>query len=137
MEAPAGYTLKETDMDLSNITEQDFIAGLKVWVEVMLDGQFPEAVNPQAYMKNIPVVEEKVAALNLPDEEAEKLGGQYIKSMIFMKMFSVQGHSKLNYVGKGATYGDHETPVLWYKPKGSENYRVIYADLSTPGQLPK
>ncbi len=130
MEVPEGYTLKETDMDLSNVTEQDFIAGLKVWVEVLSDGQFPDSLNPKAYMQNIPVMEEKVAALNLPDEEAEKLGTQYIKSMMFMNLFMVQGHSEPTYVGKGVTYGDHGTAVFWYKPKDSENYRVIYADLS-------
>ena len=141
MEVPQGYLLKETDMDLSNVTEQDFIAGLKVWVEVMLDNQFPDALNPKAYMQNIPVLEEKVAALNLPEEEAEKLGTQYIKSMMFMNLFMVQGHSEPTYVGKGATYGDHDTAVFWYKSKGSDNYRVIYADLSVkevpPDQLPK
>jgi outer membrane lipoprotein-sorting protein len=141
MEVPQGYTLKETDMDLSNVTEQDFIAGLKVWVELLNDGQFPDELSPKAYMQNIPNLEVKVEALNLPEEEAEKLGTQYIKSMMFMNLFMVQGHSEPTYVGKGATFGDHDTAVFWYKPKGSDNYRVIYADLSvkevTPGQLPK
>ena len=141
MEAPQGYTLKETDMDLSNVTEQDFITGLKVWVEILNDGQFPDELSPKAYMQNIKLLEQKVEALNVPEEEGEKLGTQYIKSMMFMNLFMVQGHTEPTYVGKGATYGDHDTAVFWYKPKDSDNYRVIYADLSvkevTPDQLPK
>ena len=128
-------------MDLSNVTEQDFIAGLKVWVEVLNDGQFPDDLSPKAYMQNIPVLEVKVEALNLPEEEAEKLGTQYVKSMMFMNLFMVQGHSEPTYVGKGTAYGSHERPVFWYKPKDSDNYRVLYADLSvkevTPDELPK
>ncbi|MCK5000489.1 MAG: hypothetical protein KAS23_13185, partial [Anaerohalosphaera sp.] len=99
MEVPEGYTLEETDMDLSNVTEQDFIAGLKVWIEVILDGQFPEAITSQAYMKNIPVIEQKIDDLNLPEKEAEQLGVSYIKGMMFINMFMVQGHSDLNYAG--------------------------------------
>ena len=141
MDVPDGYTVKETDMDLSNVTEQDFVAGLKVWVEVLNDGQFPDELSPKAYMQNIPDIEVKIEALNLPEAEAEKLGTQYVKSMMFMNLFMVQGHSEPTYVGKGVSYGDHERAVFWYKPKGSENYRVIYADLSVKevaaGQLPK
>jgi outer membrane lipoprotein-sorting protein len=141
MEVPVGYTLEETQLDLSSATEEEFIAGLKIWIEVMRDGQFPEAITSEAYMKDIPLMEEKVGALNLPAEEAEKLGIQYIKGMMFINLFPVQGHSNLHYAGKGVTYGDHEQAVFWYKPKGSENYRVIYGDLSvkevTAEQLPK
>ena len=130
MEVPEGYTLKETDMDLSKASEQDFINGLKVWVEVISDGQFPDELSPQVFMKNIPVMEQKIEALDLTEEEAEQLGTHYIKGMMFANLFLVQGHSEFNYVGKGAIYGDHETAVFSYKPKDSENYRIVYADLS-------
>jgi outer membrane lipoprotein-sorting protein len=35
-----------------------------------------------------------------------------------------------HYVGGGVKLGTPECPILWYKPTGAENYRVIYADLS-------
>lgn len=141
MEVPQGYTLKETNLDLSNATEQDFVAGLKVWVEIMLDGQFPEAITSEAYMKDIPLMEQKIGELGLSEQESEKLGISYMKGMMFINLFPVQGNSDLHYAGKGAAYGDRDTPIVWYRPKDSENYRVIYADLSvkevTPDQLPK
>jgi hypothetical protein len=33
-------------------------------------------------------------------------------------------------VGKDVKFGDADSPVCWYRPDGSETYRVIYGDLS-------
>ncbi|MFZ5832924.1 MAG: hypothetical protein ACOY3P_22785, partial [Planctomycetota bacterium] len=46
-----------------------------------------------------------------------------------------------HYVGKGVSFGAANTPIFWYRPKDSRNYRVIYADLSvreadTPPSMP-
>ena len=46
-----------------------------------------------------------------------------------------------HYVGRGVSLGAADTPVFWYRPKDSEKYRVIYADLSvreadTPPSVP-
>ncbi|GAI89538.1 unnamed protein product, partial [marine sediment metagenome] len=42
--------------------------------------------------------------------------------------------------GKGVSVGDSDKVIFWYKPKGSHQYRVIYADLTieetTADQLP-
>ena len=35
-----------------------------------------------------------------------------------------------HYVGKGVSFGAADTPIFWYRPQDSKNYRVIYADLS-------
>jgi hypothetical protein len=35
-----------------------------------------------------------------------------------------------HYAGKGVKLGTPDRPIFWYKPTGSEKYRVIYADLS-------
>jgi hypothetical protein len=44
-------------------------------------------------------------------------------------------------VGKDVKFGDGESPVCWYRPDGSETYRVIYGDLTVkdvpPEELPK
>ena len=141
MEVPSGYTLKETKLDLSNVTERDFIAGLKVWIEVLLDGRFPESITPKEYMQQMPQLETKVAALNLPEQEAEKLGTRFVKGMMFINLFRAHGQGQWHYAGQDAEYGDHETPVFWYQPVNSETWRVVYADLSVKDvaaeQLPK
>ena len=46
LQAPDGYTVKESNLDFSNATEAEFIAGLKVWIEIILDGQLPEELTP-------------------------------------------------------------------------------------------
>ena len=51
-------------------------------------------------------------------------------------------NANAHYVGKGVSFGAADTPIFWYRPKDSKNYRVIYADLSvrdsdTPPNVPK
>jgi len=46
-----------------------------------------------------------------------------------------------HYAGKRVSLGAVDTPIFWYRPKDSEKYRVIYADLSvrdaeTPPSMP-
>jgi hypothetical protein len=45
------------------------------------------------------------------------------------------------YTGKGVKLGTPDRPILWYKPSGTDKYRVIYADLRvkelTPDDLQK
>jgi len=38
--------------------------------------------------------------------------------------------SEVHYAGANARLGERDRPIFWYKPIGSEAYRVIYADLS-------
>ncbi|MHC4659140.1 MAG: hypothetical protein ACYS83_08185 [Planctomycetota bacterium] len=49
--------------------------------------------------------------------------------------------SDWHYAGKDAKFGDTDTAIFWYRPEGSQTYRVIYADLSitdvVPENLPK
>ena len=44
--------------------------------------------------------------------------------------------SKWHYAGKGVKLGAADRPIFWYKPAESENYQVIYADLSTKEVAP-
>jgi len=48
--------------------------------------------------------------------------------------------SDWQYVGEDVKLGDASKAVCWYKPEGSETYRVMYGDLSvknvTPEDLP-
>lgn len=129
MDVPAGYALKESAMDLSDATEEDFIAGLKVWAELFLDGRFPESITNDQYMKQVPLLEGAVARLNIPAAQAEQMGVAFIKGMMFISLFSVNGHEQWHYAGSGVRLGDAEKPIFWYRPKDAQNYRVLYGDL--------
>ena len=141
MDVPAGYTLVETKLDLSNPTEEDFIAGLKVWAETLLDGRFPESITNDQYMKQVPLLEGAVAALNLPKDEAEQIGANFIKGMMFITLFEAKGMEPWHYAGNGVKLGDAATAIFWYRPKDASNYRVVYGDLNvadvSADQLPK
>lgn len=129
MDVPAGYALKESKMDLSDATEEDFIAGLKVWAELFLDGRFPESISNDQYMKQVPLLEGAVARLNIPAAQAEQMGVHFIKGMMFISLFSVKGHEQWHYAGSGVKLGDAATPIFWYRPKDAQTYRVLYGDL--------
>jgi hypothetical protein len=49
--------------------------------------------------------------------------------------------SNWRYVGENVKFGTSDKAIFWYMPKGSQNYRVIYGDLSvkeiSPENLPK
>ena len=47
-------------------------------------------------------------------------------------MFALQlpPEADAHYAGKGVLPGAVNTPIFWYRPKDSQTYRVIYADLS-------
>lgn len=76
-----------------------------------------------------------------PQEEIEK----YFENVLFVLRGRVQEvlaeMTDWHYAGQGVKLGDADTAILWYCPKGSEMYRVIYGDLRVknvkPENLPK
>ena len=139
MDVPEGYTFEKKVIDFAEATEQDFIESLRIWADVLMDGKFPEAIGTENYMKQIPLVGEKLAKLNLSDDEAAKLGMTLPRGMFFFQLLETEG--KFHYAGKGVKLGDADKAIFWYLPEGSETYRVIYGDLSVkdvaPENLPK
>jgi len=138
MDVPEGYTLQETEFDLSGSTEQDFIEGLRIWTRVH-DGAFPETLSTENVMKQVPLLAGKIAQLNLTDDETTQMMMKYVRGMLFIQTLETQG--KGHYAGQGVKLGDADKAIFWYQPKDSETYRVIYGDLSVkdvaPENLPK
>ncbi|HUS71648.1 MAG TPA: zf-HC2 domain-containing protein [Sedimentisphaerales bacterium] len=130
MEVPEGYTLEQTDVDFTGATEQDFIESLRIWAEVLLDGKFPEAIGTENTMKQVPLLGEKLAPLDLQDDEKRQLGMKFIRGMLFLQIYEYESQGKWSYTGKGVRLGDADKAIFWYRPEGSEAYRVIYGDLS-------
>ena len=135
MDVPEGYTLQQVELDLLGATEQDFIEGLRIRAEVFGDGQFPEGVAVEDYLRQAPTMGKKIEELGLSDEEGTELGMKLARHLLFIRFFKGQG--KWHYAGKGVKLGDAETPIFWYCPMGSETYRVIYGDLSVRDVAPE
>jgi outer membrane lipoprotein-sorting protein len=140
MEVPAGYTKKDTQFDFGNATEQDFVESLRVWAKVLGDGTFPDAIGTENAMKEMPMLGQKVGALNLSKEQATQMGITFGKGMLFHQIIDTSGDD-WHYAGAGVKLGDASKAVFWYQPQGSATYRVIYGDLSVkdvaPEDLPK
>jgi hypothetical protein len=140
MDVPDGYTLNETELDMTNINEKDFIESLRIWAKIIGDGTFPEAIGTENAMNQMPVLGEKMMSLNLPEEEASQMGMNFGKGMIFHQTLETGGN-EWHYAGNGVKLGDASKAVFWYLPDGSDTYRVIYGDLSVKdvaeGDLPK
>jgi hypothetical protein len=128
MDVPEGYTVQEAELDLLGSTEEDFVEGLRVWTARLRDGEFPESIAIEDYVKQAPAIQAKMAELELSDDETMELGMKLVRGILFIRMF--KGEGKWHYAGEGVKLGDSDTAIFWYRPKDSETYRVIYGDLS-------
>ncbi len=128
MDVPEGYTLDEAEVDFTKSTEEDFIESLRIWAEVLLDGTFPDAIGTEQAMKQMALLGEKLEQLDLTDDEKGQLGTGFGKGMLFLQNYELDG--KYHYAGKGVKLGEADKAIFWYRPEGSEAYRVIYGDLS-------
>jgi len=135
MDVPPGYTLQETEFDLSGATEQDFIESLRIWAEILLDGRFPEAIGTENSMKQMPLLVEKLPSLDLTEEEMMQMPIKFARGMLFLQIYETSG--QLHYAGADVELGDTDTPIFWYLPKDAETYRVIYGDLSVQDVAPE
>ena len=54
--------------------------------------------------------------------------GQMFNALLFVAHLPKE--SNWRYAGNGVKLGTADKAIFWYIPKGSNNYRVIYGDLS-------
>jgi len=128
MNVPDGYALQETNLDLGNSNEEDFVESLRIWAEIIGDGTYPESIGTQSAMAQMPVLIQKVTAMQVSEEKGTEIGMSFAKGMLFHQILESQGD--WNYAGAGVKLGDANTAIFWYQSQGSATYRVIYGDLS-------
>lgn len=132
LEIPEGYTVRTTQMDLSEPTEKDLMELFRLWTEWM-DGSFPPVMERKATRQ---FMQYQIEKLKKAGQEPAKEYLQKLQTVIMKMsrggMFVAQlpPESDWHYGGKGVELGQADKAVCWYKPKGSQTYRVIYADLS-------
>jgi hypothetical protein len=128
MDKPDDYRLQETQVDLGQATEQDFVESLRIWAEIVRDGTFPDAVSSENSMKQMPVLVQKLTQMNLTDEAATELAMKFARGLLFQQ--TVNNRNQWHYAGAGVKLGDAASAIFWYQPAGSDTYRVIYGDLT-------
>ena len=138
MDIPEGYSsMPKAMLSLTGGTEQDLVETLRSWAEVIRDGVFPKDFSTQAYMDDVPKIR-KLASQHSQEQNVEN-AMKFARGWIFFRLLKPE--NDWHYVGSGVKLGDAESPVCWYRPDGSETYRVIYGDLSikdvAPEKLPQ
>jgi outer membrane lipoprotein-sorting protein len=127
---PEGFAPLEVQADVSKVTEQDLIDYLRSWSSWTKDGMFP----PILVGAELPKIAAEMARQGKFGEgqTTEQQHDQDAITMYRGIMFVTQlpAESNWRYAGENVRYGDADTPIFWYRPTGSETYRVIYGDLS-------
>lgn len=132
LDVPDGYNVTTLRRDLSEPTEEDFIESLRIWAENM-DGKFPSKMDRSAVNEFVQYRRERMKEEGIEPsiDDVTKLQ-QTIIDMThgFPFVEALPAHSDWHYAGRDIKFGDAEKVVFWYRPEGTETYRVIYGDLS-------
>jgi len=138
---PDGYTRVEVQADVSGVTEQDLIEYLRAWSSWTKDGTFPPTFNPMEIQKVAMEMEQqgKFGDGQTLEQQRKRDAMTMYRGIMFLTQLPAE--SNWRYAGEDVKFGDANTAIFWYRPKGAETYRVIYGDLSVkdvaPENLPK
>ena len=149
-EVPEEYDVHTMQIDASLPGEEDFIQTLRLWTETT-DGEFPSELNmkvvfgeffPKAFTEKTGLKFEKDKTPDLSDPKFKEFMEILTKiNRGIMFAHTLTEDADWHYTGEDVEFGDAETAIFWYRPKGSETYRVIYGDLSVkdvaPDNLPE
>ena len=137
---PAGYQLNKTQVDASTMPgEKDLINTLRLCVE--LNDEFPSSVGTMALPKLMSAYTRSLLSAGLDPTDVQGLQQAAIdfsRGFTFSDLLLKENDA--HYAGEGATPGDTERAIFWYRPtltsptEVSDSYRVIYADLSVREQ---
>ena len=138
---PEGFTPVQVQADVSTVREEDLIDYLLMWSTWTKDGTFPPTFNPIELPKITAemIKEGKFGEYESSGQNKQSEATKMYRGIMFVTQLPAE--SKWRYAGENVSFGDPATPIFWYKPVGSEAYRVINADLSVkevmPDMLPK
>jgi outer membrane lipoprotein-sorting protein len=133
---PEGYRASELKSDAfaSAATEDMFIEFMRLWSSLTVDGTFPPLATP-------------TPKVIMDMGQQGKLKGDWTMAVMIRMtngmqfVYRLPQSSNWRYMGENVKFGTSDKAIFWYMPKGSQNYRVIYGDLSVrevaPADLPK
>jgi len=128
MEAPEGYEVQDAGaLDFSDSNENAFIETLRIWAQIIEDGQFPDSINLKDVINLGPKFDRGMKRAGLTEDEQAEVAMRWGQGLVFIRFFKGQG--QWYYAGTGVKLGDEKAPIFWYQPKDSDTWRVIYGDL--------
>lgn len=129
MDIPVGYTTASGQLNYDDSAEKEVLEGLRIWAQILEDNQFPEDLTTATYQK-MPGLRKKLQNGTLKLSMQEKLDLGLKMGPLSKFLMSLKPEHDWHYVGASVQFGDASKPVCWYKPIGSQTYRVVYGDLS-------
>jgi outer membrane lipoprotein-sorting protein len=141
---PQGYTVQHGRMDMSNVTESDVTDALRTLAELN-DDTFPDRFDVAGLARLLALRTVKLGREN-KEQELKKFQDEMMQKSVkvgraWMFISTPANGTDFHYAGKGVKLDQPDTPILWYKPVGSDSYRVIDADLTIravgAGEVPK
>jgi outer membrane lipoprotein-sorting protein len=128
VETPEGYTARTvaaetlSDAEVKTV-EEAVVRLLKVYTEKS-GGTFPPKLDDfNMFEKYLSKLKAKPGAL--PDPEMLHI----VTVMVRFQMTAREIKNQYTYKPEGAKLGDADRVIFWYKPAGSETYRVVFGDL--------
>jgi len=135
-EVPDGYTTQDVGaVDFSESSESAFVESLRIWAEIIEDGQFPDSISFEDIAKIGPKFEKGLERAGLTEQEQTDVAIQWGQGLVFIRFFKGQG--QYHYAGQGVKLGDGDSPIFWYQPQDSDTWRVIYGDLRVEDVAPE
>ena len=143
LEIPEGYSVETSQSDLSELQEKDLIQLFRVWTDHM-DGKFPSGIHPTVMLREfigyVKYQKDKITKSGRKPTEEDKLAvknSAFRMTRGYLFVLGLPDESEWQYAGKDVRFGDAETAIFWYRPEGSETYRVIYGDLRVDDVAPE
>jgi len=128
---PDGYAPKEPPkIDRSEVNCQDLINLLRWWATNTEGHFFPPSLEPAEFRKAGMEMKKagKISEIQGTKDEKMQHMMKLTRGLQFVMMMKPE--NDWHYAGKGVELGDADTAICWYRPQGSQTYRVIYGDLS-------
>jgi outer membrane lipoprotein-sorting protein len=123
LKPPAGYKVTEGQLEIAT-PEESFVQLLRLYAEKS-GGKFPPKLDDWAdYDKQLQTDQYKK-----PGSFTDPKYLQLVQTATRGLMFVLQYKDKYVYRPDDIKLGDADKMLLWYRPEGSDEYRVIYGDL--------
>lgn len=147
IQVPEGYesqTMQYEYQPFRRPGEEDLVQALSLWSD-NTGGRFPSELNMNAAVELIQLIREKLG-LKFEKGKAQDISNPKLHEFYRIRRQIQRGigfvqylpsESDWHYAGKDVKFGEAEKPICWYRPEGSETYRVIYGDLSIKDVAPE
>ena len=144
LDVPKGYTEQTVTMDASQPTEKDLIEGLRMLAQ-MNRGSFTVSFDVAGMSGAMARQAVSRMSSRPTTQDVQALQAEFMPKAVKVSrgisFINPMNGEDFRYAGGGVKLNQKNRPILWYKPKGSTNYRVIDAELNVrevePDQLPK